>query len=148
MHIKRTSIALAVVALLSSCSTNAPIQSDIETNPKEQNQDPENIVPPNVVKVLNRVTCENIVCTQENINKMWQICLSKEWSEEPTKRKVRTSRDLRELVTSNATYTELIYENIEKTDPSGVVTTVPTQKSIERTAVFTGYCIGTEYIVD
>lgn len=143
--LKKT-ILIAVSLILSSCSSSAPNQSDEETNNTVQRQTTENTIPENVVKVLNRVTCENMACTQEDINKMWQVCLSQGWSDQPTEQKIRSSRDLRELVTGNVVYTEVVNENVEKTDPSGIVTIIPSQRTIERPATITGYCIGSEYI--
>ena len=130
-------IALIYSTLLCSCSKNT---SEVNPGPiATQN-------PANVVKVLNRVTCENMICTQENINKMWQICLDTGWIEKSTTSRVISSRSISELVSAPVSYSEIVNETKDVTDPSGVVSEVPTQRSISKETTYTGYCIGSEYI--
>ena len=142
MITSRAALGLFTSLFLASCAANNPVPSGNDGTSKEETQ-----VPQNIAKVLNRVTCENMICTQENINKMWQICLSQGWSENPNVNNVKTSRDLRELISGPATYEEMVYENIEQTDVNGIVTNAPSQRTVTKEATYTGYCIGTEYIV-
>ena len=136
-----TTYGVFAVLFLSSCSAYNPISSNNDSISKDQTQ-----VPRNIVKVLNRVTCEDMTCTQENVNKMWQICLSQGWTEKPNLAKVETSRDLKELTSGPTTYEEIVYENIENTETSGIVTSTPSQRTVSKDVTYTGYCIGTEYI--
>jgi hypothetical protein len=121
-QIKHISVGFLLV-LLTSCSgleETMKLASEQTKNAREnfERKNPESNISnnSNIVKVLNRVSCDDkeTYCGQEKINYIWKECLKNGYTISPPNRQVVSSRDLKELV--------------------------------KEVGYIGGYCIGSEYI--
>jgi hypothetical protein len=129
--IKLWTFAYILVALMSSCATQS------NNNNRSEN---------NIIKVLNRVSCE--VEGPCNFNIVWNKCIESGYTTQMPASRVINSRDIRELVETSITQTASKTTKKSTTDENGIVIITdsePEQISIE--TKFSGYCLGTEYIL-
>lgn len=138
-RLKKCLLGIPIV-LLVSC-TNAGDNT-------QGTQEPSKNANTNVVKVLNRVACiENVQgCNQADFDFLWKSCLTDGFVTTLPSNQVTSSRDIKEL-TKNS-YSVNTNTPKEITDENGIVhqsdeEVVTTQKEVN----FTGYCIGSEYVV-
>jgi len=143
MQTKLAAVAYAVVSImLTACNSNNSKTNDININPNKIN-------PSNVVKVLNRVICQDNIlsCSQEEINRIWGICLRNGFSEGMPRKEVVSSRELQELVSESQETTKSRPTSYQTTDENGIVRDVQTQEEFKELVSTKGICIGSEYIL-
>lgn len=125
--------------LIASCSQQ-PMEIQKESQIKQSN----------VVKVLDRITCNNIFdsCSGEIGKIIWDACLRDGFAESMPEGNVISSRDLRELTKGFITVKHSQPMVREETDENGIVTTTKVApKEWETQSAVSGYCIGSEYIM-
>lgn len=136
----------------SSCGDLSQVNHSPPSNSKTNtNEDPIQSIksPPNVVKVLNRVTCytNRSLCNQEQINSVWNKCIEGGYTVQAPSKEVMSSRSISELVTAIYTYSQENYGSIQSTDSNGIVYQVPSKTKEIKSMTINGYCIGNEYIL-
>lgn len=110
----------------------------------------------NVVKVLDRVTCHDDYlktsfwekCSQEMVDNIWSLCLRNGYSEETPTERVKTSREIDELVQETTYKSGIRFVDKEVTDENGIVSTVQVEETYQDPITVKGFCIGSEYILD
>ena len=134
--------ATTLLFLTSSCGTR-------ETS-KPSGSDQKSSINTNVVKVLNRVKCDenqNAACTQNDFNAIWQVCIDNGYVTQIPSSRIISSRELKELVSGTIGITENEYTTTESTDANGIVyETAVKPKSVTIQKSIKGYCLGSEYI--
>lgn len=76
------------------------------------------------------------------------MCLSKGYVREVPGGNIRQSRDIRELLTGTVDREVTEKVSREEVDDNGVVYTIEEPRSVTKKVSTTGYCIGSEYILD
>lgn len=137
-YLKTCIIGIPLVLLLSCTESKQDTQNTPDRNEVNNTS---------VIKVLNRVTCIDINgdCPQKRINRIWQSCLNNGYVTSLPTKQIASSREIKELIRDS--YSVNINTPKQNTDENGIVygsenEVVTTQQEI----IFTGYCIGSEYI--
>jgi len=134
--------ATTLLLLTSSCGTR-------QTS-KPTGTDQKSTINTNVVKVLNRVKCDenqNSTCTQNDFNAIWQVCIDNGYVTQIPSSRILSSRELKELVSGTTGISETEYTTTESTDANGIVyETAVKPKSVIIQKSIKGYCLGSEYI--
>lgn len=141
---KSRSSLLIIFSLLTGC--NSPVASP---GSKAKLEIPDN-THSNVIKVLDRVQCHETYtgCSQASINEIWDVCIQNGFITTGPPGNVKSSRDLKELVSETKHISNTRPKFIEKTDANGVVTSVPDGvEEYSSSYQAQGYCLGSEYII-
>jgi len=131
-----------IILLLTSCRSyvNDRLRLDNQENKENQSLSP----PSNVSKVLNNVLCSD--CNQDQINSIWNKCLENGYVQSSPNRKVRSSRNLSELISLDYTQYQTRYYTRSEVDSNGIVTDTQHSSQVPITTRISGQCRGTEYI--
>ena len=138
---KRLPLLILLILVPTSCSRDRGLDL---TKPQVKTEDSTNIV-----KVLNRVKCQESIqgdCSQNKINAIWQLCLDNGYVTDIHLVKVLSSREITELVSGSTTVVETIVTPVERIDKYGVVLIENQEKNEPVIRSANGYCIGSEYI--
>lgn len=141
MLISKQSLLVIPLLFLASCTNTEQNTQQIQSPDGTQNK--------SVVKVLNRVSCVESAnyCSQSSINAIWQSCLEDGYVVPLPTKQVISSRSIKELTR----YSTIVNINTPKTitDENGVIYESEGEVvTSQREKVVTGYCIGSEYIID
>jgi hypothetical protein len=109
------------------------------------------ILPANLYKVLDRVSCDERYpsCSQKMLDSISEACTSKGYiTNLPANAKVRSSRNIEEMVTGVVYVPWTTYEEKEIIDENGVVSIERTPYNYQKESKQFGYCIGSEYVTE
>ena len=104
--------------------------------------------PTRVIKVLNRVQCheDHKYCSQDTIDKIWNICLRNNYQTIAPESNVISARELRELVSETVLITTPTTTYKDVVGELGIVTKIPVKTQSRSNQTTRGYCLGSEYI--
>lgn len=114
----------------------------------------------NISKVLDRVKCHRDyttllafptgarVCEQERVDKIWNLCLRSGYADVPPSQRVKSSREMEELVEETTYQKQTRLVPREVTNNNGVVGIVEVEEHYDKPVTVKGYCIGSEYILE
>jgi len=139
LRLLASSISLSLLSIYGCANTQNGLVTQGSTKPTSSN----------IVKVLNRVDCEEgTYYCRVYVSEITRMCLSKGYVREVPGGNIRQSRDIRELLTGTVDREVTEKVSREEVDDNGVVYTIEEPRSVTKKVSTTGYCIGSEYILD